>query len=118
MSLPSHLDAYEDCLDYFEKALADPSGIRISFDDYGQANLFTMRMHQCRALHRALHRRVYAPDDHRHGRSEFDKLMVRQPRYDDVAHWWVYVERADASVVSVESLTTLYTEPLKDKHDA
>jgi len=105
MSLPAHIDAYDDCLDYFERALADPAGIRIEFDDYGQANLFTLRMHQARALQRQLHRRLYAADDVRHGRSEFDKLMVRQPREDDIGHWWVYIERSNSRVVSIEPLS-------------
>ena len=65
-----------------------------------------MRMQQCRSLQRAFHRRVYAEDDPSYGRSEFDCLVVRQPRYDDVQHWWVYVERANASVVMVEALST------------
>ena len=106
MSLSNSLDAYNDCIDYFEQALADPAGIRIAFDTHGQASIFCMRMQQCRSLQRAFHRRIYPDDDPRYGRSEFDPLVVRQPRYDDVQHWWVYVERANASVVMVETLST------------
>ena len=104
MSLPAHIDAYEDCLDYFEQALAKPTGIRVEFEDYGQANIFTLRMHQARALQRAMHKRIYTSDDPKHGRSEFDRLMVRQPREDDAGHWWVYIERSNSRVLSVEVL--------------
>ena len=106
MSLPNTLDSYDDCLDYFEQALADSSGIRIAFTDGGQANLFCMRMHQCRSLQRALHRRLYPDTDPRHGRTEFDRLMVRQPRFDGEEHYWVYIERANSSVAAVETLST------------
>jgi hypothetical protein len=105
MSLPNNLDAYNAELDYFEQALADPTGIRIQFPDYGKANIFTMRMHQARSLQRALHKRIYTPDDVRHGRSEFDHLTVRQPREDTAGNWWVYVERTNATVISVEPLS-------------
>jgi hypothetical protein len=105
MSLPAHLDAYSDCLDYYERALADPHGVRVQFSDYGQAHLFTLRMHQARALQRALHRKIYTLDDVRYGRSEFDKLTVRQPREDTIGNWWVYIERSNARVVSVEPLS-------------
>lgn len=107
MSLPNHLNAYDAELDYFEQALADPSGVRVQFQDYGQANLFTLRMHQARALQRALHKRIFIADDPRHGRTEFDKLTVRQPREDTSGAWWVYIERTNASVVSVEPISTL-----------
>ena len=107
MSLPNSIDSYDDCLDYFEQALGDPAGLRLEFAEYGQANHFTLRMHQARALQRALHRRLYTEDDPRYGRSEFDRLMVRQPREDDLGHWWVYIERSNSRVLSVESLSTL-----------
>jgi hypothetical protein len=105
MSLPTTLDSYDDCTDFFDRALADPFGIRIAFTDSGQAALFCMRMHQCRALHRALHRRLYPDDDPRHGRTEFDRLMVRAPRFDGEEHYWVYIERATSSVAAVETLS-------------
>ena len=111
MSLPTSIDAYDAELDYFQQAFDDPDGIRLSFTTYGEANLFVMRMHQARALQRQLHRRLYTSDDPKHGRSEFDRLMVRQPRYDDVQHGWVYIERSNARVVSVESLGQLSEAP-------
>lgn len=111
MSLPTHLDAYDDCLDYFEQALADSHGLRAEFNDYGQAHLFTMRMHQARALQRSLHRRLYPEDDPRWGRSDFDRLMVRQPREDDAGHWWVYIERTNSRVISVEPLSLTQGTP-------
>ena len=111
MSLPNTLDAFDDCIDYFDTALADPTGIRVEFAEYGQAHHFTLRMHQARALHRAHLRRVYAEDDHRYGRSEFDRLMVRQPREDEAGHWWVYIERSNSRVVSVEPLSQPLESP-------
>lgn len=105
MSLPVHIDAYEDCLDYFEQALGQPSGIRVKFEEYGQAHLFTMRMHQARSLQRALHKRLYPSEDPRYGRTEFDKLMVRQPRQDTEDFWWVYIERSNSRVMRVEPLS-------------
>lgn len=105
MSLPTHIDAYDDCLDYFQQALDDTHGLRLRFADYGQANIFTLRMHQARALQRQLHRRLYDANDPRYGRSEYDKLMVRQPRQDTEDMWWVYIERSNSRVVSVETLS-------------
>ena len=111
MSLPNHLDAYEDCLDFFEQALADTIGLRIRFPTYGQAHHFTMRMHQARALQRALHKRIYPDDDPKHGRSEFDRVTVRTPREDDTQQWWVYIERNNSKVTAIEPLSTLMDQP-------
>lgn len=105
MSLPTHIDAYDDCMEYFQQALDDDLGLRIKFTDFGQANLFTLRMHQARALQRQLHRRLYPESDIRYGRSEFDKLTVRQPKQDTEDMWWVYIERSNSRVVTVESLS-------------
>ena len=105
MSLSNALDAYDDCIIYYEKALEDPTGIRVEFKEYGQAHHFSLRMHQARALHRAHLRQVYTPEDVRYGRSEFDRLVVRQPREDDAGHWWVYIERTNSRVISFEPLS-------------
>jgi hypothetical protein len=111
VSLPNHLDAYDDCLDYFEQALTDPIGLRLKFEDYGQANLFTMRMHQARALQRTDHQRIYSPEDPRWGRSDFDRLMVRKPQYEEIENaWWVYIERGNSRVIAVEPLSEGVTD--------
>lgn len=104
MSLPDRIGAFSDCIDYFEKALASSRGIRVEFADWGDATHFVMRMNQARKLERQDARRMFTHDDPRWGKSAFDCLMVRRPKAGHEDNWWVYIDRAESAVASVEEL--------------
>lgn len=105
MSLPARIEAYDDCFDTFDAALADAHGYRVCFADHGAANIFMLRMHMARSLQRDLHKRIYPKDDPKWGSSEYDKLVVRTPRQDAAGEWWVYIERASSSILAGEPLS-------------
>jgi len=94
MSLPETISAYPDCKELYERANEDPIGVRARMESEAAAKLFQMRMHQYRSLERRQSKRLYDRDDIRHGKSEFDPLVVKV-REDTEGHWWVYVERAN-----------------------
>lgn len=105
MSLPTNLGAYTDCLDYFDKAIADPKGIRIQFADYSEAKYFSLRMSNARVLVRDEAKRLYQRDEPLWGRSEYDGLQVKSPAQDTDGHWWVYIIPHNSRVLTVESLS-------------
>lgn len=110
MSLPEQLAAYNDCFDVFDKAMADPTGIRCVFDKYERAKFFQLRMNQARSLMRKESTRLYPQNDPRHNKSEYDSLVVRNPVEDEAHEWWVYIERHGSVILGIESLST--GEPL------
>jgi hypothetical protein len=102
LSLPQRIAAYDDCFSVFEHAKT--SGARVKFGDYAEAKLFTLRLHQARALQREEHKRIYPKDSPQWGYSEYDHLMVRHPQEDEEGKWWVYIELSGSNILSVETL--------------
>lgn len=105
MSLPQRLAAYDDCREVFDRATANPHGTRVAFKTYGEAHIFSLRMHTCRKLERDEMARIYDAMDTRWGKTEWDHLMVRKPADDGNGLWWVYVEPQGKNIVVVEDLT-------------
>lgn len=102
MSLPQRIDAYPDCLDVFDRALNEPT--RVEFGTEKEASMFQLRMCTARALHRDETKRLYPErTDPRHGRSPYDKLVVRRPVVDETDHWWVYIEPHGQNILSIEA---------------
>lgn len=107
MSLPDQLEAFEDCLGLYERALADKVGARACFGTYEEAKLMQLRMHQARALERRQTLRLYPASDLRHGKSEFDCLRCRVLGPDEDGDWWVYVDRHGQDIKTIEALSEL-----------
>ena len=106
MSLPQRIAAYDDCFVIFERALTARKGTRVAFASHGEADFFSMRMQQARALQRAEARRMYPASDTRHDKSEYDVLHVSKARVDESGEWWVYIQRHDANILAIEDLDT------------
>lgn len=102
MSLPTSIQAYADCLETFEKALATRTGIRVKQPDYATAVHFRMRLHQARKLHRIENAEIYEPGDKMYGCSEFDPYAIRIKNIDDV--FYIYIEKYETPDEDVESL--------------
>jgi len=43
MPLPTSLQSYQDCLDFFEKVVDDPKGGRVCLGGYAEAHYFRLR---------------------------------------------------------------------------
>lgn len=102
MSLPNRLAAYDDCIAAYNEASA--TGARFQFETHGEAHMFMMRMHNARALQRSEMQRIYKLDDVRWGKTEWDRLTVRQPREDETGKYWIYVEVTGSNILAVERL--------------
>jgi len=102
LSLPNRIAAYTDCFEFFDHAVTH--GARASFRTYAEANIYSLRLNQARALRVIENQRLYPLDSPSWGKTDYDHLIVRKPRVDDDGLWWVYVEPAGANIVSIESL--------------
>ena len=92
---------------YFDRALADQRGIRIPFDDFGDARALQLRLHKARSQDRRMSLEVYEPGDDLYGRSLYDVLICRVKRADDRV--WVYIEHSTAG--EPEVLSAVSGEP-------
>lgn len=105
MTLPNHLGAYGFEIEHFDRAVDDPTGIRVHFGkNSAEAKKFQLRLHQARALDRQQSRRMYPSQDIRAGSSIYDPLIVRV-REDVAGDWWVYIERQKFDASRIESLS-------------
>lgn len=104
MSLPHQIEAYEDCFDLFDAALADPKGARACVVTHAKAFHLRMRMNMARYLHRQEAARMYPAGDQRHGKSQYSRLKVVL-KEDTHGEWWVYVERHGTEVAIIEPLS-------------
>jgi hypothetical protein len=95
--------AYSDCFDLMDKAIADPKGIKIKFGENEEAWHFRIRLHTARKIDRKENRDIYDQTHPLHGRSVYDQLTMRIRKVGD--HAWLRLERIDARVFEVESLT-------------
>ena len=94
MSTSNSRQSYDDCYETMDKALTSRDGVRIGFNDRGEAMYHRTRMNYARTLDRR-----YNGND----RSMYDLLSFRL-RHVDGMHW-IYVEkrREPALVEEIQS---------------
>ena len=96
--------AYADCLDLFDRALADPVGVRVPLESEGEGRHLNQRMNYFRVLDRERMAGVYSdPADPRHGISPYDDLRVSMPRKVD-GKWYLYIQPRSKNLIKAESL--------------
>ncbi len=106
MPLPTSLQSYQDCLDFFEKVVDDPLGGRLFKGSYSDAHYFRLRCNQARKLHREENKKVHEPNTPLYGASEYDPLQLKL-REDTEGNYWVYAERTLLNADDVELLSEL-----------
>jgi hypothetical protein len=105
--------SYQDVYDIFNRALEDPKGIRLPYDNYTDAKYFQMRMHQARVIDRKENAKIFPPGDVLHGQSQYDVLQVKLVGPVDDEHsptgstTFVYVEPKDKNIPDIESLSEI-----------
>lgn len=104
MALSNSLLAYDDCQQFFEKAVEDPKGARRPFPTEDQAIRWRMRCHQFRKLHREQNAAVYPLGELLHGRSEYD-VFTLTIKYSPDGYHWVYAERVTLEPGEIEGLS-------------
>jgi hypothetical protein len=78
--------SYNDCKEVFERAAANPSGVRLEFEQGIKArDFFMFRLWEFRKLDRAQNRVLYPDPVHSmHGRSFFDTFSVKKVGRDKI----------------------------------
>jgi hypothetical protein len=106
MSLSNSLGAYRDCAAYFDRACADPKGIRLCGGTHAVCFSLRQRMHHFRNLDRRANAATY-PDGHpMHNASAYDDYVLQIFRDDDdPPRWWLYISPRSAQILAIESLS-------------
>jgi hypothetical protein len=111
MSIPQNRMSYADIYEVFDKALADPLGIRIPFGSNAEAMTYRMRLHTGRAVDRRENAKLYEKGHQMHGQSVYDTLQCVIRQGEDGTHF-VYIEPRDKNVSldEIESLSEIEGE--------
>ena len=110
MSLSNSLMAYRDCIELFDRALADSAGARMRCRNIDEAYNLRARLHYCRKLHRDENSKVYELGQPMHGRSEYDGIIVRIRSTSDAVY--IYLEKNERPSGEIEALSE--AEPLEE----
>ncbi len=117
MSLSNSLQAYGDCLDFFERVIDDAKGGRVFIGTFADAHYFRMRCNQARKLHRQQNLLVHAPGTPLHGCSEYDPLCF-QIKVDTTGGHWVYATRMKIDASQIELLSEIDDTPMIEGPEA
>jgi hypothetical protein len=80
MTHPTSLEAFADCEEHFNRALAAERGIVIECASEGQANRLRQRLNTYRVRIRTLNSKIYPEGDPMNGKSQWDHLICRIPK--------------------------------------
>lgn len=103
MSVSNSPLSYTDCYEVFDRAVADPRGVRMQMPDFDAANHFRMRLHYARKINRAKNAEIYEPGQPLYGTSVYDQLTVRIRTIGD--RTYLYLEKNDIVPGEIESLS-------------
>jgi len=105
MALSDAMAAYDDCYEYFDRAIAAEKGIRILVADESAAYHLRLRINKARVLQREESRRIYPPTDPRYGKSENDRFRITMhPTAEGDGGYWVYIEPWAQTISEIEEL--------------
>lgn len=114
MSVSTSIIAYQDCIEFMDRAIADDTGARLKVIDYADAVVQRTRIHYARKLHRDENAKTYEQGHQMHGRSEYDALVCRIKKVGE--DYYIYLERTDKVKGKIESLSGL-DEPTQIAHE-
>lgn len=127
MSVPTTPRAYDDCFEVYDKALADPIGIRVKMKDFDAANHFRQRMHSARKIDRQRNAFTYEMDHPMFNASAWDCLYLTIEHDHDAGHF-VYIRKrpvpqeierlSDIALPSPEEEPPTLAPPVDDLVDA
>lgn len=88
--------AFDDVREILDKALASPRGIMIPCSTRGAAVALRVRLNYYRKMDRTQSRETYTRDHPMHGRSAYDKLVLRIPAKDTKDEKILFIEQRTA----------------------
>ena len=103
MTMPDSILAYQDCLELFDRALADQVGIRVRCSSWDEASYLRLRMHKARSLDRRRNKEAYAIGHQMHGGSAYDELLVTIKA--DGERIFIYLKKRKVEEEAVEGLS-------------
>src|SRR2546425_7605476 len=110
MSLPTPREAYQDYYRLWDRALEDPSGIRVRCETYDACIYHRTRLHMARSIHKRESIELYEPGDQRHNISPYDRYMVTI-RPADGEDFYLLITPRTLGILQIESLTGTEYEP-------
>jgi hypothetical protein len=96
--------AYEDCYEILNMAVEDEAGARVRVPDRRDAVTLRVRLHTARRIDREENRLTYDKDHPLHGKSVYDKLVVRIKDLEEAIY--LYIEKIHLNT-HVEPLSSL-----------
>lgn len=112
MSLPTSRAAYEQYYEIWDRALADPAGIRLRVPDYDTAIFHRTRLHFSRTIQKNESRDLYEPGDPNYNISPYDRYQcLIRPTPDREAFHLLIVPRTFGIIGEIESLAGTEYEP-------
>jgi len=96
--------AFDDMRDVFEKALNSAKGVRIPCANRGAAIVLRSRLNYFRKINRDENRQIYSLDHPMHGRSVYDKLVLRIAAKGDKEDNVLYVEQRTIDNLIIEEI--------------
>lgn len=104
MSLPTSLGAYRDCADLFNRAMADPKGVRACLTTFEACFQKRQRMHYFRNLDRKANAKTYPTDHPMHGASALDDFVLQIIKDVD-GLFWLYISPRSGQIIHIEGLS-------------
>ena len=112
MTLPTSRAAYAEYYEIWDRAIADPAGIRLRLADYDSCVFHRTRLHYSRTLQRHESRELYEPGDPQHNISPYDRYQcLIRPTPDRTAFHLLIVPRTFGIIGEIESLAGTEYEP-------
>lgn len=100
--------AFEDCYEILDIAIDDPNGARVKVMSHADAMMLRTRLHTARRIDRQENAKTYSDDHPLHGKSNYDRLVVRLKTLGGVQY--VYVERVQRPT-GIEPLSEIMDGP-------
>lgn len=104
MSYNKSLLAFDDIKPEFDKALLAKKGIKIRCDSHAKAIVLRSRFNYYRTADRKENAKSLEPAHPLHGRSVYDKLILRVPRKGDKDDNCVFLEKRSSEGWLVEEI--------------
>jgi len=112
MGFSKSILAYDDVREVLDQALASESGVRLKFGSNGQAVSVRQRFNSFRKSDRGENRKIYAEDHLMHGRSVYDKLVLKVPKKGEPDDNYLYIHKRSAAWFEIEPLSDPVDPPV------
>lgn len=103
MTLSNSLLSFQDCIEMFDAAMADPRGVRYKLPSVDDAAHLRHRLHHARELHRRENAKTFEVGHPMHGHSEYDAVTCRIRNI--TGDCYILLERTDKLTLKAESLS-------------